>query len=307
MTTLTQADATPWTIGRLLSWTGEYLARHGVDDARLASEVLLAHAVGCRRIDLYARFGDALGESPLAQFRESVRRAVAHEPVAYLVGKKEFFSLAFHVTPDVLIPRAETEELVECVIDLGRSADVTPPLRILDVGTGSGCIAVAVLTQLRDAVGVATDVSPAALEVARGNAEQNGVLDRMTLVQADRLALPGEIVPQGGFDVLMCNPPYIPAEQVAGLDAAVRNFEPHEALTDGGDGLSFYRALAEGAAAILSPRGVIVVEVGDGQADAVIATMIGVGMFVHRQTRKDRVVGQERVLVFAPAAKAGNH
>jgi release factor glutamine methyltransferase len=297
-----QADATPWTIGRLLSWTGEFLARRGVDDPRLAGEVLLAHAAGCRRIDLYARFDRELPPDQLGRFREWVKRATAHEPVAYLVGKKEFFSLAFHVTPDVLIPRAETEELVECVIDLGRSADLTPPLRMLDVGTGSGCIAVAVLSQLRDAACVATDLSPAALEVARGNAERNGVLDRMTLVQADRLALPGEIVPQGGFDVLMCNPPYIPAEQMGGLDAAVRDFEPHVALTDGGDGLSFYRALAEDAAAILSPRGVIVVEVADGRADAVITTMTGGGVFVHRQTRRDRVVSRERVLVFARAA-----
>lgn len=298
-----QADATPWTIGRLLSWTGEFLARHGVDDPRLAGEVLLAHAAGCRRIDLYARFDRELPPEQLGRFREWVKRAAAHEPVAYLVGKKEFFSLSFQVTREVLIPRAETEELVECVIDLGRSiAMMTPTLRMVDVGTGSGCIAIAVLSQLRDAACVATDISPAALEVARNNAERLGVLDRMALVQADRLAIPTEAVPEGGFDVIACNPPYIAAEQMGGLDAAVRDFEPHVALTDYGDGLSFYRSLAEGAAAILSQRGVIVVEVADGQAGAVVATMTGGGAFAHRQTRRDRVVGKERVLVFARAS-----
>jgi len=304
MTTLSQADATPWAIGRLLSWTSEYLARHGVDDARLSAEVLLAHAAECRRIDLYARFDRELSPEQLDKFRAWVKRAVAHEPVAYLVGEKEFFSLKFVVTRDVLIPRAETEELVECVIDHARGQVMAPPLRMLDLGTGSGCIAIAVLSQLRDATCVATDVSPAALEVARRNAERHGVLDRITLVQADRLALPADAVPEGGFDFIACNPPYIPAGRVAGLDAAVRDFEPHIALSDGGDGMSFYRALAEGAAAFLSPSGVIAVEVADRRADAAIKTLTGGEALVHRQTRKDRVVGRERVLVFARAATA---
>ncbi len=298
MTTLTQSDATPWTIGRLLSWTADFLARHGVEDARLSGEVLLAHAAGCRRIDLYARFDRELEKSRLDRFRDSVKRAAAHEPVAYLVGKKEFFSIPFEVTPDVLIPRAETEELVECVIDYARHRLPPEPLRVLDLGTGSGCIAIAILSQLHGATCVATDVSPAAIEVARNNAQRLGVADRLTLVQADRLAMPGDAVPQGGFDVIVCNPPYIPFGQIAGLDAAVRDFEPHVALTDGGDGMSFYSAIADGAPAILSPEGVIAVEVADGAAKAVIESITRNGSFVHRMTRKDRVAGKERVLVF---------
>jgi len=298
MTTLTQSDATPWTIGRLLSWTAEFLARNGVDDPRLSGEVLLAHAADCRRIDLYARFDRKLENGQLDRFREWVRRAAAHEPVAYLVGRKEFFSLAFHVTPDVLIPRAETEELVECIIDLARSRSTAPPMRLLDLGTGSGCIAIAVLSQLRDATCVATDISPAAIGVARGNAERLGVADRLTLVQADRLALPREVVPLGGFDLIACNPPYIPLDQLAGLDVAVRDFEPQLALTDGGDGLSFYQSIADGSAEILSADGVVAVEVADGATPEVIEAMTRGGRFGHRLTRKDRVVGKERVLIF---------
>jgi release factor glutamine methyltransferase len=287
-----------WTIGRLLSWTSDYFVRHQVIDARLSSEVLLAHAAACRRIDLYARFDAVLEAERVDRFRGWVRRASEHEPIAYLVGEKEFFSLSFKVTPDVLIPRAETETLVECVLDHCAKAGLSRP-RLLDLGTGSGCLAIAALTHLPEATATASDVSAAALEVARFNADRHGVTDRLTLVEADRLALPNEAVPAGGFDVLMCNPPYIPASAMSKLDTAVRDYEPASALTDGQDGLSFYRIIAADGAALLAADGMIFVEVGDGTAKAVIEVMTGAGALEHRQTRKDRVVGQERVLAFA--------
>ncbi len=298
MTTLTQPDSASWTIGRLLSWTSEHLARQKVDDPRLSAEVLLAHSLGCRRIDLYARFDREPEKVQLDRFRESVKRAAAHEPIAYLVGTKEFFSLSFAVTRDVLIPRSETEELVEAAIDHARSRSNAEPLRLLDIGTGSGCIAIAALSQLPEAIAVATDISPAAIDVARGNAERLGVADRLKTVVADGLAILPDVVPKSGFDVIVCNPPYIPVDQMPKLDAAVRNFEPHVALTDGDDGMSFYSAIARGAAAILANGGVIAVEVADGAAHAVIDTMTRNGSFEHRLTRRDRVVGKERVLVF---------
>ncbi len=290
-----QAD---WTISRLLSWTAEYLERVGVDDARLSAEVLLAHAAACRRIDLYARFDQGMGAEATAKFRELVKRAAGHEPIAYLVGQKEFFSLPFTVTSDVLIPRSETELLVECVIDHCVKRGLTEP-KLLDLGTGSGCIAIAVATQNVGARVVATDVSPAALEVARGNAERHEVADRVTLVEADGLSLPGESVPDGGFDVLMSNPPYIAVDEVAGLDANVRDHEPRVALTDGGDGLSFYRMLAEGGRAVLADGGVVVVEVADGLAEPARRVFEEAGGFEHDGTWKDRVVGRERVLMFS--------
>jgi len=291
-------DEIPWSIGRLLSWTSDYFGRHQIVDARLASEVLLAHAAQCRRIDLYARFDAVLEPQRVECFRGWVRRASAHEPIAYLVGQKEFFSLSFKVTPDVLIPRAETETLVECALDHCAGAGLTHP-RLLDLGTGSGCLAIAALVHLPAATGVATDVSAAALEVARSNAARHGVCDRLVFVEADRLALPAAVVPKEGFDILMCNPPYIPASAISGLEANVRDYEPSLALTDGADGLSFYRTIAEHCPALLAPEAMIFVEVGDGAGRAVVEAMTAGGNLEHRQTRKDRVVGQERVLAFS--------
>lgn len=295
-------NAAQWTIGRLLNWTADYLAQHNVADARLATEVLLAYAAGCRRIDLYARFEQVLEEDRLARFRTLVRRAGTQEPIAYLVGEKEFFSLPLRVTPDVLIPRPETEVLVECVLDHCTKARLARP-RLLDLGTGSGCIAVTLLVQLSGAKAVATDVSPKALEVARFNARRHGVLDRLTLIEADCLALPQEVVFKDRFDVLVSNPPYIAADAVHRLDVSVRNYEPPVALTDGGDGLSFYRSVATDGPRLLTPQGVVFVEVDDRAAPAVVKTIEGAGGLLHRRTWKDQVVGQERVLLFSRNSK----
>ncbi len=290
-------------MGRLLNWTSDYLTRRGIEDARLASEVLLAHATGCRRIDLYTRFERTVAGSQRDRFRDWVRRAAAGEPIAYIVEEKEFFSLPFRVTPDVLIPRPETEALVECVLDHCTRVGLSSP-QLLDLGTGSGCIVVAVLTQLADARAVATDVSPAALDIARYNAERHRVSDRLALVEADRLALPGGVVPDGGFDVLMSNPPYVAVDGMDGLDTTVRDYEPAAALTDGGDGLSFYRSIAEDGPALLAAGGVVIVEVADGQAASAVKVVEETGKFAHRKTRTDRVVGQDRVVVFSLAGKA---
>lgn len=286
-----------WTIGRLLTWTTDFLRQKGLDEPRLATEVLLAHAAGCRRIELYTRFETSLTPEQTDRFRDWVRRAAANEPIAYLVGEREFFSLPFHVSSDVLIPRPETETLVEFVVEqINRDgpADAT----ILDLGTGSGCLAVAILTQLREARAVASDVSEAALAVARKNAERHGVAQRMQCLLADGLNIPAESLPLGGFHVLVSNPPYIAETAIPDLAACIRDFEPRVALTDGGDGLSFYRRIAQDGARIVAPGGLIVLEIGDGQAPEVISTMLATGMFAHRTTWKDRVVGKERVVVF---------
>jgi len=291
-------DTSEWTIGRLLAWTTDYLHSHRVDEARLSTEVLLAHALQCQRIELYARFDQVPSHGLVTQFREWVRRAADHEPIAYLVEKKEFFSLAFRVTRDVLIPRPETETLVECVMDHCKSEGLTSP-NILDLGTGSGCIAVALLTQMKEASVLATDVSTAALEVARHNAEQHGVLDRMTLLEWDGPAIDDELIPSGGFDVLVSNPPYVAKDVVDTLDANVREYEPHVALTDGADGLSFYRAMGKEATRLLGEGGVVLVEIEDGRACRVVEVMEEVRTLKHVQTWKDRVVGKDRVLQFS--------
>lgn len=297
MTASIQPDSAPWSVGRLLSWTTEHFTRHGVDDPRLSSEVLLAHAAGCRRIDLYARIDRVLEPEPLSRFRELVRRAASHEPIAYLVEEKEFFSLRFRVSPDVLVPRAETEELVETAIDACRAAGWESP-RIWDIGTGSGCIAIAILSQVPGARALATDVSDAALAVARDNALRNKVDDRFVPVQADYFEVSSAEFPEGSFQLIVCNPPYIPAGQIATLDRAVRDFEPRVALTDDADGLMAYRILGRNASKFLAEDGLVIVEVGDGAAETVIEVMTSSGSLVYSRTRKDRTVGKDRVLVF---------
>jgi release factor glutamine methyltransferase len=291
-------EAAVWTFGRLLNWTTSYLDQREVEDGRLAAEVLLAHCVGCKRIDLYTRFENPLLGEPLDRFRSLVRRAADQEPVAYLVGEREFFSLPFVVTKDVLIPRPETELLVECVIDHYRKAGAARP-RMLDLGTGSGCIAVTVLTELHEARAVATDISEAALVVARRNAERHGVVERCTFVRADRFDLPSEVVHEGEFDIVVSNPPYIAADSGDQVDRSVRQHEPKTAWTDGGDGLSFYRSIAAEGPRFLSQDGAVFVEIGDGQAKAVIEIMEAADVLSHTRTWRDRAVGAERVLMFS--------
>ena len=286
-----------WTVGKVLSWTCDFLARHELEEARLASEILLAHSLGCRRIDLYTRFEEVLLAPQRAAMRELVGRAAQHEPIAYLVGQKEFFSLTFSVTPAVLIPRPETETLVAQVIEYCRARALAAP-RLLELGTGSGCVAVAVLRHLPEAHVVATDIDPAALEVARRNAERHGVESRLTLLEADRLALPAEDRPAKEFDVVMSNPPYVAARDFAALASNVRDYEPRRALTDEADGLSFYVALAAEAPKLLAPGGAVFVEIAAGQAGAVTALMHRPPHLSWRATIRDTVLGHERVLHF---------
>jgi len=301
MTSTSPTDAAPWTIARLLAWTTDYLSNAGVDEPRLAAEVLLAHSVGLARIALYAGFEKHPSPEQVATFRGLVKRAAAHEPIAYLVGEKEFFSLAFLVTPAVLIPRPETETLVEVAVDWCASRAMASP-RFFDLGTGSGCIAVALLTQLPAATGVAADLSVEALEVARDNAERHGVLDRCTFVEADRFGFPMGVAADGGFDLILSNPPYVAEAEFETLEENVRKYEPGMALTDGADGLSFYRSLGADAPAHLNVGGAVMVEVGAGQAGDVVEVMTGGGRLVHKATVKDRVVGHDRVGVFESPA-----
>lgn len=293
----TQADTNGWTMGRLVEWTTDHLKQCEIADARLATEVLLANAAGCQRIELYTRFEETPAGDVLDRFRDWVRRAAKGEPIAYLVGEKEFYSLTFAVNSAVLIPRPETEVLVQCVIDHCTAQNLNEP-RLLDLGTGSGCISVVLATQLPGAAILATDVSSDALVLAASNADRHNVPDRVRFVEADRLSIPQDAIPPGGFDVIFSNPPYVPLAAVDGLDVNVRDFEPHTALTDGGDGLSFYQNIASDATALLAPTGVVFVEIDDGASASVIEAVEANGLLVHGGTWCDRIVGSERVLMF---------
>jgi len=297
MSTQPQSQSSAWTTHRLLTWTTDHLGERGVDEPRLAAEVLLAHAMKLRRIDLYVKFETVPTADEVDQFRTWVKRAAGHEPIAYLVGEKEFFSLAMTVSPDVLIPRPETETLVEFVIDHCTHQDISAP-KLLDVGTGSGCIAIALLVHLPQATAVVTDISAQALVIAQQNAVRHGVEDRMSFVEADGLELPKLMVPDEGFDVIVSNPPYVPVEDYQSLDSCVKDYEPRHALTDENNGLSFYAHLANGAPTALAPGGWLVVEIGDAQRSAVTMTMLDAGHWTYRKCVRDQVGGVERVLAF---------
>ncbi|HUU82434.1 MAG TPA: peptide chain release factor N(5)-glutamine methyltransferase [Phycisphaerae bacterium] len=298
------AASDQWTVDRLLKWTTEYLDRNGLDEPRLSAELLLSHALGCAKIDLYARHDRVADDEQRSRLRALVRRAADHEPIAYLVGRKEFYSLSFEVTPDVLIPRPETEMIVERMIGLCRSLE-TGQVTFLDVGTGSGCIAIAVLSQVKAARAVGSDVSSAALAVAGRNAEAHGVLDRLTLVEADRLDLPADCVPAGGFDVIVSNPPYVAEGDLTSLAENVRKYEPHTALFAGPDGLAFYRSLHDSAAGLLKSGGSVLVEIGAGIGDAVRRVMEDGERFEHAGTWHDAADPHDRVMQFILRSGSG--
>lgn len=281
----------------MLTWTSKYLEQGGVDEPRLSAELLLSHALACAKIDLYARFDRVPDEAQRARLRELVRRAARHEPIAHLIGCKEFYSLTFEVTPDVLIPRPETETLVERAIAFCRSLD-TDPATFLDLGTGSGCVAIAVLSQVPGARAVATDVSEAALDVARRNARTHAVLDRLTLVKADRLGLPADCVPEGGFDAIVSNPPYVADDELTSLPEDVREYEPRVALSAGRDGLTFYRTLHDSGPGVLKPGGSVLVEIGAGMGQAVREVMEAGDTFQHAGTWRDPGDPHDRVMQF---------
>jgi release factor glutamine methyltransferase len=291
------ASGDVWTISRLLRWTTDYLGGAGVDEPRLSAELLLAHALGWAKIELYTRFDHQPSSDERASLRELVRRAARHEPIAYLVGHKEFYSLDLEVTPDVLIPRPETETLVEQAIACCRAAE-GPEVTLLDMGTGSGCIAITVLSQVPEARAVGSDISAAALEVAGRNARRHNVADRLRLVEADRLNLPADCVPEGGFDLIVSNPPYIADGDLAALPANVREYEPQITLSAGEDGLAFYRALQADGPGLVAPGGTLLVEIGAGSRDAVAKVMQQDGLFEHVGTYRDPGGAHDRVMQF---------
>ncbi len=250
--------AEEWTIGRLLTWTADYLKQHGSDSPRLEAEVLLAHARGCQRIELYTSFGDAASDELRTRFRELIRRRGEGTPVAYLVGHREFFSLDFRVTPDVLIPRPETELLVMTLLDEVRGRGADQVVTVADVGTGSGIIAITAAKQLPRARITALDISPQALGVARDNARRLGVEDRIEFLESDLLA---SVPADRRFDVIASNPPYITTAEFAELPRDVRAYEPERALLAGPSGLEVIERLLPQAADWLNPGGSLLLEI----------------------------------------------
>ncbi len=251
-------DQAPWTVLRLLEWTTQYLRDHQSSSPRLDAEVLLAKAMMCQRIELYTSFDKVAEDSVRSNFRELVRRRADGVPVAYLVGEKEFYSRPFHVTPDVLIPRPETEFIIVQMLDRVGSNRKSASPTICDVGTGSGILAVTAATELPAANVTAVDTSAAALDVARQNARRHHVEDRIRFQQSDlfeRLSEPLR------FDFILTNPPYISESEFAQLDPTVRQFEPHLALLAGPTGFEVIDRILQAAPQRLKPGGWLILEI----------------------------------------------
>lgn len=282
-----------WTVGELLAWTKDRFEREGIDSPRVDAEHLLAHALGCTRMELYLQHDRLLNPEDRGPFRDYVKRRLAREPVAYIEGTRGFHGIDLDLAVDrrVLIPRPDTEALVDWLLE-SLPPPPAPVLQLIDVGTGSGAIALALKKAQPSAVVVGCDSSQAALELATHNAERTG-LD-VHFFRSDLLA--GVTIPEGGFDAVAANLPYIPSADIDGLAPEVRNYEPRAALDGGADGLDLVRRLIEQAAVpgVLSKRGWLYLEIGIGQAEATAALCRDAG-FSLVETRKD-YGGIERVV-----------
>lgn len=248
-----------WTVLDLLKWTAAFFAGKGIENGRLDAELLLAEILKLNRIGLYLNFDRPLHSDELAAFRSLVERRARREPLAYILGSCEFWSLTFKVGPAVLIPRADTETLVEAALKVLPAGG-----RLLDVGVGSGAVALALAHERPDLQVEGLDLSPAALAISAENAELLGLASRVSLRQGDLFALDG-----GQYDVIVSNPPYIAMGEKATLMPEVRDFEPALALFAGHDGLDCYRALIPAAKMLLQSPGYLLVEIGSSQAAAV--------------------------------------
>jgi release factor glutamine methyltransferase len=259
------AEGGAWTIRRLLEWTTGFFKRRQIDPARLSAELLLSHVLKIPRIKLYTDYERALSDEDLTRFRELVRRASEEEPIAYLTGTAHFFNLEFEVTRDVLIPRPDTETLVENVLQLARNQAGFEAPRVLDLCTGSGCIAAAIAHHVKGAVLTAIDISPAAVAIARKNVERLGLCGRVIVEEGDLFEPLSRMVDAQPFDLIVSNPPYIPTAQIPTLDRSVRDYEPVQALDGGPDGLGIHRRILGEASGRLKSGGRIYLEVAFDQ------------------------------------------
>ena len=274
-----------WTIKKLLDWISGYFETNGVDAPRLSAELLLCDVLKLERIQLYTLFDKAVAANDLATLRAMVKRAAEHEPVAYLVGRCEFYSLPLTITSDCLIPRPETEHLVERAVDFLRRRPA--PQRMLDVCTGSGCIAAAVAKNVPQVEIVATDISDAALAVAATNIEKLGLTGRVQLLCGDLFDPILSGLDDTRFDLIVSNPPYVSDAEFEALDKNVKDYEPHLALRAGVDGLDVYQRIIEHVGDFLKPDGGLMMEIGFAQGEAIRQLLTDSGLFKEVKIEKD--------------------
>ncbi len=283
------------TIIELLNQGAQRLRDHHVDNPRLNAELLLAHSLNLTREALYAHFGDLVREPGKERFEGLLERRLSGEPLQYLLGRQEFWSIDFKVTPDVFIPRPETELLVEASLAiLSRSCSRSRP-SVLEIGTGCGAIAVALAKEMRELLIVATDISREALLVAKENSESSGVQDRIRLVQGDLFAPFRRTEDHGPFELILSNPPYVPRPQIKNLEREVREYEPRVALDGGEDGMDFHRKIIFEAPFYLRGGGWLLFEVGEGQGRRISEMIKEEGSYDELEQMRDPS-GIERVV-----------
>lgn len=289
------ADADLWTIARVLTWAGPDLAKHGSDSGRLDAELLLGLVLDYDRIKLITDASRPLAPDELAAYRALHKRRRRGEPVAYLRGERAFYGRDYYVDSRVLVPRPETEHLVEVALRRSRHLDLSA--RVLDLCTGSGCVAITLQKERPTTTVLGSDLSPEALEVARRNARRHSA--QVGFVEADLFA--GLEAWRGRLDLVTANPPYIDPPGMAELPPDIRDFEPTLALAGGDDGLAVLRRIAADAPAMLAPGGVLAVEVGAGQAPAVAALFAAAGL---GEVERERDYGGHERVVSAVASVA---
>jgi release factor glutamine methyltransferase len=285
-----------WTILSLIKWATGYFTSHGIDSPRATAEILLATLLNLKRIDLYLRYDQPLLSSELSGFKALIKRRLNREPVAYITGKKDFWSLELEVTPDVLIPRPDTETLVEAALSCLGTADASPAPagKVLELGTGSGAIVLALAIERPAYRYFATDISLAALQVAKSNARRHKLDAAVQFIAGNWLNpfSPNKPV----FDMIVSNPPYIPSGDISGLQPEVTLFEPTQALDGRSDGLYAIRRIIFSAYPLLKPQGVLLLEMGFNQKEAVIALIQQSDRYHPFQIIKD-YAGHDRVVV----------
>ena len=255
-------------VREVLSQAARSLAAAGIESARLDAEVLLGHVLALTREQLIVADDSPISSGQVQQFATLLQRRLRREPVAYITGRQEFWSLDFQVMRDVLIPRSETERLVEVALTMAADMGANKPLRVLDMGTGSGAVAVSLAAELPFAEVVATDNSPTALAIAQKNAARNEVADRITFLPGDWFAALGGV---HAFDLIVSNPPYIRRAEISTLEPEISLWEPRGALDGGADGLDCYRRIAAEAWQFLTPKGALVLEIGADRGSEVCA------------------------------------
>ncbi len=272
------AESKAWTIGSLVKWATDDFRARGIENPRLDAELIVAHALGIDRTRVIIESPRPLDPAELSLLRDLVKRRRHHEPIAYLRGKREFYGLTFRVDRRVLVPRPDTEALVEVALD--RSRHLSLSMRMLDLCTGSGCVAITIARQRPTGSVIATDLSPDALAVARENAYRLGAYN-VAFVESDLFTN----VPRRRFDVITANPPYIATAEIEALMADVRDFEPRMALDGGADGLDVVRRIVDESPSFLDTNGVLAMEIGAGEADAARALFEARGYTDVRATR----------------------